>query len=536
MSKKTRKSHNISVNDKVLKDFHKLMSISDEEEKLQHNPGYLNIKQNKQSYKKTTKIEIFQTVQQASFHDEAEYWSREIIGGNPNEMLSILFLCNNLPPSISKWSDSDLTTNTFYIKIKSECDLYDYRSKYDFVHFLDQKYCQKERSFWWNQIPKEVLKLLITSEYISPEKRWSNIDDGLLSRDIFHQKLNNEYQLENSMKLEIAKYLMGIQRYEEALFWLNTLKIGPLDHLDGTIVEILARKMACYFALEDQNFFVEYADLTIEAQKKFLGLNSIFYSEFEFLQYTDFPYHKPFHQEYVEALMKLRRYQDAFDWYEQGLEFLNSFTSPYQDNIISLAQMHNLLQSALKAKDSTLVTRALGQFPCEVLTSKSPQDMQIKLKKLNPTRNDNDDTLIRKYNMFRIFGEYCIMRAENLDLFNDKVRAQDWLKQGTEITGVFAHFRKPNQVKFMFFPLITYLAFGLYQSNPVAFKEFTLQWIDGSIIIAIHRFIHDHHKRTLVFNFYKENWSRLKERDKRSITFLRNSYLINDHFKINFAQ
>merc|ERR1719468_972539 len=92
------------------------------------------------------------------------------------------------------------------------------------------------------------------------------------------------------------------------------------------------------------------------------------------------------------------------------------------------------------------------------------------------------------------------------------------------------------------FTFYNYLHFHCYYYDhcPQIYKnmDVLIRVLDNAALIVndVNEIIRNFRQRPKVIKFYKENWSILNHEHKRQITMLRNSYLINDHFQIKFAE
>ena len=577
MPKKTKKNPNTVANEQTLKEFRKLMTKSAEnEEKLRENADYLVLRRGISGYKRSTIIQIFQILEKAKFHNEAEAWSRGLIGMNLFHTVSQSFKI-----SMSSVTDSNLQSNMCYMQIKKNCDLTlcDSLSKYDFVHNLHPNKCPKERLFWTNQIAPDVLESLQKFKYELPEIRFKNnvgtevnlnFDKENLLECPNYQKMKKQHMmpiLNDKFKLQMASALKRKKMYDEALFWLETYKN---DFPRGRTIPILSFRMGCFWCLGDMKNFVLTADTWIEVLKEEFEADEIYGLEEFFMQYLpDFENPGHFYEELANALMNVRRYRDAYPYFE--VKWNSVRKSFYVHTSCSVNHMYQILEASVKAKDCELVKRALSQMPSDILTASEPEVMKLRLKNLYTTLEDaelkmmimpqnspdvkkNFGQYLETTKLYTAFIRFCILRSNNLELFPDtKTTMFEWL----DMAFIFIHELIVSNLKLtskhnffvmhpiVSFPLITlrsYLHFEFYHYNycPTIFRS--IQYIIRNqcyiedIDIQVHQVVKKFNLRTKVFKFYKENWSILNNEGKRQISMLRNSYLINDHFQIKFAE
>ena len=610
------------ANEQTLKEFRKLMTKSEKQEKLRANAEYVVMRRGKNGYKRSTKIQIFQILEKARFHSEAEAWSRDLIGKNLFEIVSQTFKV-----SMSSVTDLDLQSNIYYMDIKRNYDLSlcDSLSKYDFVHNLHPDKCPKERLFWMNQIAPDVLESLHKSEYEPPEIRMKNYsgteenftfdEDNLLDCPNY-QKMKKKHMmksLDDKFKLQMASALKAKKSYDEALFWLETNKN---DREKSESIPVLSLKMGIFWRLGDTKKFVLTADLWIATATEELevdGILGLFGREESFMPYfpNDFETPALFYAELADALKKVRRYRDAHLYYvllQNTIEELNAKEESYFVHTKhSVNYMYNILETSVKAKDSELVKRALNQIPSEILTASEPEVMKLRLKNLDMTLEDaeikmlmtllnhpdvekaNEQYLVnkKKYcgkrmgvtalemmirplnspDILKAYGQYmetatmyfeivrfCILRAHNLELFLDtRNTMQEWLDMAFHFTHKLMlscmELSSKCYILMMNSTFVTslitfhnYLHFNCYYYDhcPQIYKnmDVLIRVLDNAALIVndVNEIIRNFRQRPKVIKFYKENWSILNHEHKRQITMLRNSYLINDHFQIKFAE
>ena len=91
MPPKNKKNAKTIANEQTLKELRKLMTKSENQEKLRSNAEYLVMRRDKDGYKRSTKIQIFKILEKARFHNEAEAWSRDLTGKNMFQIISQTF-------------------------------------------------------------------------------------------------------------------------------------------------------------------------------------------------------------------------------------------------------------------------------------------------------------------------------------------------------------------------------------------------------------------------------------------------------------